>query len=249
LTLKDPPQFFPDLLDRLKLGDVVLLPPLRDRLEDLPELVGGFVAQAEDEVTGAYHGRAVDRSVYELLASYDWPGNIRELGACIKSAVNTYKHMERLVPRCIELPGAPTSSARHHLRTPHAQTKEPGSPSESGAANHPAFSPLRPQELAGRLSEIQSRHAEEMAAYVDAILQATSRPSLDCLEGEILLHPAAKLMTGDRSLSASEGADLFKRLLRPLERIGEGKYLTPRLHLALLRAIQIRPSRQKDEQN
>jgi DNA-binding NtrC family response regulator len=244
LTLKDPPQFYPDLLDRLKLGEVIYLPPLRERLEDLPMLVSGFVQQAEEEIAGAYRGREIDPSVYDLLSSYDWPGNIRELEACVKKAVNTFKHLERLIPRCIELPAsARISASRFHV--PSVQDQVDGNTAVELLPQ--SYDPLKPQTLAGRLMEIQARHAAEIAAYVDAVLQTTSRPSPDFPDGQIMLHPAAKLMTGDRSISASEAADLFKRLLRPLERIANSELLTPRLQEALARAIQIRPSRQKDD--
>jgi DNA-binding NtrC family response regulator len=245
LTLKDPPQFYPDLLDRLKTGDVIYLPPLRERLDDFPYLVSGFVRDAEKELEGAYQDREIDSSVFDYLAGYDWPGNIRELESCIKKAVNTFKHVERLVPRCIELP----TTSRIATGRLHQPAVSLALPSEGESPNGPMrrFDPLKPQDLAGRLLELQHKHAVEVAAYVDAVLQATSRPSLDCPEGQILLHPAAKLMTGDRAISASEAADLFKRLLRPLERLAGDSLLTPRLREALTRALQIRPTRTREE--
>jgi transcriptional regulator with GAF, ATPase, and Fis domain len=245
LTLKDPAQFYPDLLDRLKAGDVIYLPPLRERLDDLPFLVSGFVRKAEEETGGAYKGREIDPSVFDFLTEYDWPGNVRELESCINKAVNTYKHVERFVPRFIELPtSSRATTARFHQHAVSSAASINPQPADAAARG---FDPLRPQELTGRLLGLQQRHAMEVAAYVDAVLQATSRPSLDCPEGQILLHPAAKLMTGDRAISASEAADLFKRLLRPLERLGGGTLLTARLREALTRALQIRPTRTREE--
>jgi DNA-binding NtrC family response regulator len=70
--------FRPDLFFRLA-EVTVELPPLRERLEDLPSLV---VALLEDE----RHGGAsplgtirVDPSAIALLAEHAWPGNVREL--------------------------------------------------------------------------------------------------------------------------------------------------------------------------
>ncbi|MBI4472212.1 MAG: sigma-54-dependent Fis family transcriptional regulator [Acidobacteria bacterium] len=244
LTLKDPPQFYPDLLDRMKLGDVIHLPPLRERLEDLPLLIAGFVRQAEQEIEGAHIGREIDDGVYDLLSSYDWPGNIRELESCIKRAVNTYKHMERLVPRSIEIPSSKNTFVRPRSASP---SRHDVTDVESTSAQVHSYDPRQPQALAGRLEDIQLRHAREIAAYLDAVLQATSRPTIDHPEGQLLLHPAAKLMTGSRSMSASEAADLFKRLLRPLEKFNNGTLLTPRLREAIARAIQMRPSRSRDD--
>jgi DNA-binding NtrC family response regulator len=248
LTLKDPPQFFPDLLDRLKLGDVVYLPSLRDRLEDLPDLTLEFVRQAERELPGAFQGREIAPEVFDLLTSYDWPGNIRELGACIRRAVSAYKHIEILTARCIE-PLAGGVSRPRGASTPGSLQAGEAQELQSLRRNCPDFvyDALNPRELTARLPEIQNRHQQEMADYLSAVLQATSRPSPDHPEGEILLHPAAKLMTGDRSISASEAADLFKRLLRPLEKAADATLFTPWLQNALARAVKIRPSRPPEE--
>jgi two-component system nitrogen regulation response regulator NtrX len=53
------------------------LPPLRDRLEDVPELVTHFLARLHER-----HGLATPRVAADALArlrGYDWPGNVREL--------------------------------------------------------------------------------------------------------------------------------------------------------------------------
>jgi len=62
----------------------VLIPPLRDRREDIPALVHHFVERAAHR-----WGRrplSLSAADLELLTSYDWPGNIRELGSVIERA-------------------------------------------------------------------------------------------------------------------------------------------------------------------
>lgn len=62
----------------------ILLPPLRDRPEDIPALVRHFVQRAS-----ARFGLSVvepAESDLRLLCDYGWPGNIRELGAVIDRA-------------------------------------------------------------------------------------------------------------------------------------------------------------------
>ena len=62
----------------------ILLPPLRDRLEDIPALAKHFAQRA-----AIRFGLAIvmpNEADFELLQSYDWPGNIRELGAVIDRA-------------------------------------------------------------------------------------------------------------------------------------------------------------------
>jgi len=53
------------------------MPPLRERKEDIPELVRHFVLKHS-------HGtwkkiNIIDDEVFEIFKNYDWPGNIREL--------------------------------------------------------------------------------------------------------------------------------------------------------------------------
>ena len=63
----------------------ILLPRLRERLEDIPALVRHFAQRAAVR----FGLPAVEPSAADLqqLAAYDWPGNIRELGAVIDRAV------------------------------------------------------------------------------------------------------------------------------------------------------------------
>jgi DNA-binding NtrC family response regulator len=62
----------------------ILLPTLRERLEDIPALVGHFAQRAATRFgLPVVEPSAAD---LQLLAGYDWPGNIRELGAVIDRA-------------------------------------------------------------------------------------------------------------------------------------------------------------------
>ena len=62
----------------------ILLPPLRDRLEDIPALAKHFAQRASTRFGLAVVAPS-DNDV-RLLADYDWPGNVRELGAVIDHA-------------------------------------------------------------------------------------------------------------------------------------------------------------------
>ncbi len=55
----------------------ILLPPLRNRLEDLPELIASLAEEQASELGGA--AVAFDQEVIDNLAAYSWPGNVREL--------------------------------------------------------------------------------------------------------------------------------------------------------------------------
>ena len=76
--------FRSDLLYRIRVARI-LLPPLRQRREDIPLLAASFLAQS---VTAS--GKPVKELNLEalrLLSEYDWPGNVRELKSAIEYAV------------------------------------------------------------------------------------------------------------------------------------------------------------------
>ncbi|MFB6263208.1 MAG: sigma 54-interacting transcriptional regulator [Bradymonadaceae bacterium] len=75
-------EFRLDLYYRLK-GVLLELPPLRERVDDIPRLIDyfsrEFAGRASDEVFA--------RDAMEFLASYNWPGNIRELKNFVRTAL------------------------------------------------------------------------------------------------------------------------------------------------------------------
>src|SRR6266851_4199121 len=77
-------EFRSDLYYRLNVFPVVL-PPLRERRQDIPQLVSHFV-----EIFGRRMGKRINDIPEETLdafASYSWPGNVRELQNLIERAV------------------------------------------------------------------------------------------------------------------------------------------------------------------
>jgi len=76
--------FREDLYYRLNVVPI-LLPPLRDRLEDLPMLVDHFVSRAAKKF--GREGISVAPGVLDRLQQHTWPGNVRELENCIERMV------------------------------------------------------------------------------------------------------------------------------------------------------------------
>jgi len=77
-------EFRSDLYYRLNVFRI-LLPPLRERREDIPALVTHFV-----EILGRRMGREIEHippETMSALSSYEWPGNIRELQNLIERSV------------------------------------------------------------------------------------------------------------------------------------------------------------------
>lgn len=76
-------QFREDLFYRLNVLSVVL-PPLRDRQEDIPELAKHFVDRSAEEFGKGAVRLSADAMM--KLMNYSWPGNVRELQAVIHRA-------------------------------------------------------------------------------------------------------------------------------------------------------------------
>ncbi len=76
--------FRSDLFYRLNVFPVEV-PPLRERREDIPVLVGYFIDRFARKA--GKNVRSVNKKTLELLQSYPWPGNIRELQNVIERSV------------------------------------------------------------------------------------------------------------------------------------------------------------------
>jgi two-component system, NtrC family, response regulator HydG len=73
-----------DLYFRLSVLSIEL-PPLRERIEDVPLLAAQFLRQFNREHRKAVQG--IDEDCFSSLKAYSWPGNIRELRNAIERAV------------------------------------------------------------------------------------------------------------------------------------------------------------------
>jgi formate hydrogenlyase transcriptional activator len=103
-------EFRSDLYYRLNVFPIAV-PPLRDRLQDIPLLVMHFVRVYSDQ-TGK-HIDEVPAEVMEALLRYQWPGNIREL--------------QNFIERSVLL------TSENILRPPLASLKAPAENESSGA--------------------------------------------------------------------------------------------------------------------
>jgi DNA-binding NtrC family response regulator len=123
-------RFREDLYYRLKVVTLVV-PPLRERREDVPALVESFVADFNRRTGGRIAG--VAPTALRRLVEADWPGNVRELrnaveGACVLAAgdVVTLADLDHLSPASGSSRAAPASRPRAPASTARAPESAPG---------------------------------------------------------------------------------------------------------------------------
>jgi Nif-specific regulatory protein len=117
--------FREDLFYRLSVLNL-RLPPLRERLEDIPLLAEHFLA-------GSATAKRLSKAAAEKLLSYSWPGNIRQLRNVLESAVVLGQGPE-IEPEELVLPpaprgrgGTPASSAPETAALAEAESWQPES--------------------------------------------------------------------------------------------------------------------------
>jgi transcriptional regulator with PAS, ATPase and Fis domain len=76
--------FREDLYYRLDVY-TIHVPPLRERIEDVPQLAAAFLAQLRVEMDK--HVEGFDPEAMAALCAYSWPGNVRELRNAVERAL------------------------------------------------------------------------------------------------------------------------------------------------------------------
>ncbi|MHB0947825.1 MAG: sigma-54-dependent transcriptional regulator [Gemmatimonadaceae bacterium] len=136
-------RFREDLYYRLDVLHIVV-PPLRERIDDLPLLAAHFALRAAEENTRGFE--RFSPAALALLGSYSWPGNIRELKNEVERAVVTHS--------------APVLEPWHFERINRLVGGEGG----GGAASSPATAPARGGRIALptlRIDELERLAIEE----------------------------------------------------------------------------------------
>ena len=77
-------KFREDLFYRINVVPVVL-PPLRKRKEDIPYIIDNFLSIFKEKFNKP--GVVISQSAYDVLLSYNYPGNVRELKHAIERGV------------------------------------------------------------------------------------------------------------------------------------------------------------------
>ena len=140
-------RFREDLYHRLNVINV-LLPPLRDRKEDIPALVELFLKRYSEE-----NGKPLRRfsaGALRLLMDYSWPGNVRELENVVNRGVvlSPQEQMDvDLLPESVR--------TREIVKGVRLQLSEFMAPSEGGEGARPGGAP--PPSLFAIMEEVERR--------------------------------------------------------------------------------------------
>ena len=119
--------FREDLFYRLSVVPI-RLPPLRERSEDIPELIRHFFALAQSEGLAA---KTLEPEAMEALRAYRWPGNVRELENLVRRLTVLYSQetigievieselsdVDKGVREVSAPPESLSSAVEHHLRS------------------------------------------------------------------------------------------------------------------------------------
>jgi psp operon transcriptional activator len=148
-------RFRADLLDRLSF-EVVTLPPLRARADDIPLLADHFGRRMAVELDWPNWAGFSPRAMAELEA-YHWPGNVRELRNVVERAVYRWEDPERPVDAIqfdpFQSPWAPSGAGHAPAAAQPAPAAEASEPAAEEAAAPPP--PLTTDDFKAAVAEYE----------------------------------------------------------------------------------------------
>ncbi len=191
------------------------LPPLRERIEDLPILIAHFLQQQGE-------ARMFAEGTIRALSRLPWPGNVRELRDSVKIAIGQSYKQPILFPHHFfkdgEMPRELAENAvqpvAHKLnernKRADASLDAPVNISQLLAMIESFEFPEVQAELEGRLPLLWSSVARLLARFMEAALVATTSPPLS--QKIIKISEAASLSEG-QPMTQGEPGRLLKRLI------------------------------------
>ncbi|MEX2488482.1 MAG: phage shock protein operon transcriptional activator [Pseudomonadales bacterium] len=139
-TLARQHKFREDLLDRLAF-DVITLPPLRERREDIMLLAEHFAMTMSMELEREYFP-GFSNAARNVLRNYHWPGNIRELKNVVERSVYRSTEPDEIVDTIyldpFESPFRPRAQPRAAVSSQDSKTETDETSSEQGTDLTPA---------------------------------------------------------------------------------------------------------------
>lgn len=188
-TLAADGRFRDDLLDRLAF-DVITIPPLRERVEDILPLAYAFAINMSSELRRPLFPGFGSRASSTLLR-HEWPGNVRELKNAIERSVYRSADAEEIIK----------TIAFDPFDSPYVPADLTGRSVTSGTVQ--ARAPLLPTDLTERLKDTERlllRAALEKARFNQRMAADLLSLSYDQLRGKLRKY----------DISCRPGSDAYK---------------------------------------
>lgn len=191
--------FREDLFYRLNVVPL-RLPPLRERSEDIPDLVRHFLSQAEAEGLPA---KRIEADAVELMRQHAWPGNVRELENLVRRLTAIYT--EEIVTATI---------IRQELM-------EASQPSVGGGDQPPSDADSLSAAMEHHLTRYFAAHGDELPpnGMYDRIVREVERPLISMALGATRGNQlkAAALLGLNRNTLRKKIRDLDIQVVRGLK--------------------------------
>ncbi|MFT5239847.1 MAG: DNA-binding NtrC family response regulator [Candidatus Promineifilaceae bacterium] len=164
-----------DLYYRLAVHSV-RIPPLRDRLDDIPLLLNHFIAEAANDMNRDIPD--ADDTAVRALQRYAFPGNIRELEAMVRDTVSTL-HGDTITAEAFEAHLSPASDPQEAANSLTAMPPL----TDAGAIIFPESLPTTEEALQSLILETMRRHKnnQTLAAKSLGISRQTLNKKWGCI--------------------------------------------------------------------
>ncbi|WP_286266027.1 phage shock protein operon transcriptional activator [Thalassotalea atypica] len=187
-TLAEKGEFRADLLDRLAF-DVITLPPLRERLEDILILAEHFAINMARELEFELFSGFTEKAKRSLL-EYHWPGNIRELKNVVERSVyrcnNPHLPVHELVIDPFESPYRPTQRVKTQDRvatTPESINNSSTAINDTQIVSEILVEPQKPQlQFPVSLKDLSQDYEIDLLKTALANCQYNQKKTADALE-------------------------------------------------------------------
>ncbi len=170
--------FREDLLDRLAF-DVITIPPLRERPDDILPLANAFAINMVSEMKQEYFA-GFTSLISSSLLKHDWPGNVRELKNAIERSVYRSGGNGQRIDKIAFDP----FDSPYKLRPANEVSSQPGEPQQQGKL-------ILPTNLAARMRETEREllvAALKKARFNQRLAANLLSLSYDQLRGKIRKH-------------------------------------------------------------
>ncbi len=172
-------QFRDDLLDRLAF-DVITLPPLRERLEDILPLAYAFAVNMVSELHQPYFPGFSSKASSSLLR-HEWSGNVRELKNAVERSVYRAEDLEQAINEIAFDPFDSPFRLKKPARTSQSAARTTASPTR----------PMLPTDLKASLLDTEKNLLQEAlrkARFNQKVAAGLLGLSYDQLRGRIRKH-------------------------------------------------------------